>query len=296
MVIRVSLKSIFIILAALYNVQAEQAAILRLQIVDLNGDKITKAVITLKTDKETVHKERLAGQKQIVLNDLRKGGYLLEVEAEGFRKLSRKIKIDTGINELIVILEIEGIIENVDIERDSQEKSIDNAFSGFYTREQIDALPETGEEIKRVLKDRYGPDVIIRVDGFSGRIPPKSRIASIRATLSSYDAENHKLGLTFVDITTKVYNQSFTGSAGFNFNDESLNARNPFSPSRLPEQDKNIDLLLFGPLVKSKSSFHLWFIGTRDTQREKHNCDIARRSCKQFGRHRKKGDFLFSEG
>jgi hypothetical protein len=47
------------------------------------------------------------------------------------------------------------------------------------------------------------------------------------------------------------------GSAFMNFNDESLNSRNPFSANRAPSQTKFYGGNISGPLKKGKSSFFL---------------------------------------
>lgn len=250
------------------TVFALQSASLRVQVLDPSGDKVANAKVRLKKYKKVVFERHFTDKRQKILENLTLGEFVLEIEAKGFRRLNKKISIKPGTNELTFTLEIEKIIENVDIEKDAQEKSIKEILGGFYTKEQIEALPETPEGIKKALKNRYGPDTIIRIDGFSDRIPDKSRIASIRATISSYDAENHELGWTYVDIATKVVDESISGLLGFNFNDESLNARNTFSESRLPTQDRNISLFVFGNLLKNKSSFELFFFDVRKTNRE----------------------------
>ncbi len=253
----IKLYFLFLVLIFAQSVFAVQMTSLNLRVVDQNGDLVPNVKVELKFGEEILKAVTIKEGKEIVLSKLQTGKYTLEVEANGFRKFSQEVEIKSGKNNLVVNLEISGIVESVKIERDAQEKSVDEAFNGFFTRDQISALPNDPEEIERELKRRFGEDIIIRVDGFGGRIPNKSQIASIRYSLSSFDAENHELGSTYVDIITKVGAESFSGNIGFRFNNESLNARTPLSPIRLPEQTRGFDFFLVGPLQKNKSSFWL---------------------------------------
>lgn len=85
-------------------------------------------------------------------------------------------------------------------------------------------------------------------------MPPKSAIASIRVTRSSFDAEYHQLGSTIIDIISKAGSGKWHGSISFNFNDESFNARMPFAQERFPTQNRRFDLFFLGPIFKGKTS------------------------------------------
>lgn len=246
----------------------QQYAALNIKVTDANGDQIDNVAFRLKREDKII-RETLDNKLPILnFSGLKVGTYLLEVDARGFERLSKKLEIKAGNNDVHLILKVKSISERVDIQADAQEKSIDEVLSGFYTRKQIDELPNNSADIEREMKRRYGQDVVIIVDGFSNRIPDKSLIASIRVAQSSYDAENHKIGLTYVRISTKVSEQSFRGSIGFDFDDESLNARNPLSPNRLPEQSRDIDFSLIGPLANEKASFFLSALHNTNTKRE----------------------------
>lgn len=134
-------------------------------------------------------------------------------------------------------MEIAEFVENVEIKRDKQ-TATEDVFSNFLTREQIDALPESPEDIERELKNQFGQDAIIRVDGFPDRVPAKSQIASIKVSRSSFDAEFHRLGVTIIDITTKAGIGKWSGSTAFGFNNNSLNARHPFAIQHLQHNKK----------------------------------------------------------
>ncbi len=134
---------------------------------------------------------------------------------------------------------------------------------------------------------------MIRVDGFrGGKLPPKSQIRGIRFRRDSFAAENHGGGLVFVDIMTSPGAGPLRGTADFTFRDESLNARNAFSPERSPEQQQNYGFTLNGTLVKNRTSFSLTSNGTNsyDSQtiyavtasRHRRRCGPAANRPRQF--------------
>lgn len=230
---------------------------LRVTVTDQTGALIPGVTVRLKNGKELIKEIVNSDDETVSFSKLPLGKYVLEVEVQGFKPFSQEIQINPGKNEFTVKLEIAEIVENVRVERDRQDKALDSgdgAFTNFLTREQIEALPDDPEELEQALKNQFGQDVVIRVDGFTGRMPPKSQIASIRVTRSSFDAEYHQLGVTFIDIISKAGGGIWGGSVSFNFNDESLNARNPFAVRRFPIQQRRFDAVILGPIAKGKTS------------------------------------------
>lgn len=245
---------------------AAQSTALHVTALDPNTNIISDFVARLKTGDKVIKEIKNEDRQEAVFSKISAGTYVLEIEAKGFQPQSREVEIKSGRNELTVVLEIAEFVEEVKIEADNQETSVERGFNNFLTKEQISNLPDDPDELEAELKQMAGGDnVVIRVDGFTGgRLPAKSQIASIRIVRSTYDAEYHELGVTFVDIVTKVGNNRFSGSISFNFNDEALNARNAFSKSRFPEQSRNTLFFLDGPLIKEKTSFSVTFLDNRD--------------------------------
>ncbi|MGI8555908.1 MAG: TonB-dependent receptor domain-containing protein [Pyrinomonadaceae bacterium] len=234
-----------------------QTESLRVTVTDQNSGLIPDVVVRLKNEKGLVKEIKSSDDENISFSKLVSRKYILEIEAKGFKPVSQEIEIKAGRNEIVVKLEISEIVENVQVERDKQDKALDSqsgAFSHFLTKSEMEALPDDPQELEKALKDKYRKDAIIRVDGFSGKMPPKSQIASIRVTRSSFDAEYHTLGSTIIDIISKAGGGKWTGSVSFNFNDESFNARNPFALRRFPTQRRTFDAFFLGPIVKGKTS------------------------------------------
>ena len=240
---------------------SNQSNTLRIKTVDQNGEAILNAKARLKTIDGRILESKSNKRSIITFLNLKKGKAIIEISAVGFKTQTREIEIKSGINNLIIKLNIEEIIEKVEVITDKQSSSVDpqgGAFTNFLTKEQLESLPNDPEELRKELERQFGQNVVITVDGFvGGRLPPKSQIASIRITRSSFDAEYHKIGSTFIDIISKAGGGKWSGSVTFSFGDSIFNARNPFSDKRLPSQIKKFDGFISGPIIKNKTSFFL---------------------------------------
>jgi TonB dependent receptor len=243
-----------------------QSITLHLQIVDQNSQFVSNVSVKLKSNNKTVKEITKENPQEIIISKIEQGKYLLEIQAAGFKNYSQEIEIIQGKNDLTIKLELAEVVESVEVDQSEQEKSVDEAFSGFLTKDQIEALSDDPKEMEKELKQIAGdPNAVIKVDGFTGgSLPQKSQIASIRIVRSSFDAENHELGFTYINISSKPGNPRFSGSLSFNFNDESLNARNSFSPERFPEQSKNTTFYINGPIKKNKTNFSILIADIRN--------------------------------
>ncbi len=168
-------------------------------------------------------------------------------------------------NDLMVILTVGGVQENVDVTT-GQTVSTDpdnNASATVLKDKDLEALPDDPDELAAALQamagTAAGPDGgQINIDGFTGgRMPPKEAIREIRINQNPFSAEYDRIGFGRIDILTKPGFDKWRGSVAMNFNDESLNSRNPFAPNRASTQTRNFNGFLSGPISKKKSSFFL---------------------------------------
>ena len=208
---------------------------------------------------------RTSGLGVAVIGDLLDGRYTIQVEFPGFETaVVRDVRVRGGDARRRVTLQIHRVEENLTISRDRQSSALDpkgSAFSSVLTREQIDALPDDPDEMAEVLKAMAPPGAVLRVDGFTGgRLPPKSQIRSIRLPrMDMFAAQNHggMSGVMFIDIMTMPGMGPLRGSTDVNFLDESLNARNAFTPVKAEEQLRQIGFSLSGTIRPGKTSFSL---------------------------------------
>lgn len=240
---------------------AFQSTSLELTVIDQNSAPISSAISRLKKDETIVKEIKNSGSQKLIFFNIQPNQYILEIEAAGFKTYSELIEVNIGNTQRTISLEIAQIVESVTVERSNQDKNLDprdGAFTNFLSKAEIEALPDEPELLKKALQQKFGDDAEFFVDGFSskGRLPHKSEIASIKVSQSSFDAEYHKIGVAILNITSKAATRFF-GLFSFNFNDARLNAREPFSQIRYPEQNRSFFLLLNGPIKKDKISFSL---------------------------------------
>src|SRR5207248_9017457 len=143
--------------------------------------------------------------------------------------------------------------------------SNNNANQQVISGKDLDSLPDDPDELAAALQALAGPAIgpnggQIFIDGFSGgNMPPKESIREIRINQNPFAAENDQPSGR-IDILTKPGTDKMRGNLSFNFDDESLNSRNPFATSsskRTPFQIRQLGGNLSGPVKKRKASFFL---------------------------------------
>ena len=137
-----------------------------------------------------------------------------------------------------------------------------NNLSATVLKEQdLEALPDDPDELEAGLQALAGASAgpnggQIYIDGFTGgQLPPKESIREIRINQNPFSAEFDRLGFGRIEILTKPGTDKFRGQAFFNFNDESLNSRNPFALNRAPIQTKFYGGSVSGPIKKESFVF-----------------------------------------
>ena len=191
------------------------------------------------------------------------GRYTVQAEFPGFETATvRDVRVREGDNRRTVTLRLKKLEDSVTVGRDGRSSGLDprgNAFSTVLTREMIEALPDDPEEMEAVLKAMSPPGAQLRIDGFSGgQMPAKSQIRSIRLPrMDQFAAQNHggMQGAMFIDIMTQPGAGPLRGSVDTSFNDDALNARNPFQPVKGDEQLRQYGMSLSGTIRPNKTSF-----------------------------------------
>ena len=215
-------------------------------------------------------KEKLAtsnSRGEFSVSGLGPGKYIVRVKAPNFALYENtEVEVAAGERqELLVPLTVEGVEEQVDVSS-SEGVSTDpqnNAGATVLKEKDLEALPDDPDELEAALQALAGPSSgpnggQIYIDGFTGgRLPPKEAIREIRINQNPFSAEYDRLGFGRIEILTKPGADKFRGSAFFNFNDESLNSRNPFAPNRAPSQLRFFGGNVSGPIQKGKSSYFL---------------------------------------
>ncbi len=194
------------------------------------------------------------------------GRYTVQGSFPGFQtRLIDDVRVRAGENRQVLLLPIEALRDAVSVEQGRQEAAVDPrgpSFGTTLTREQLEALSDDPDELRRQLQEMAGPGAVIKVDSFEGgALPPKAQIRSIRISRDQFAAENHGAGGTFIEIITQPGQGPLRYNTGFRFRGGSMSGTSPFTPEKGPEQNRNYNLGLFGTLIKDKSSFNLFVNG-----------------------------------
>src|SRR5690242_17180528 len=261
----ISVLTIFVLLFSL-SIAAQQArGTLRGLITDELGAVIVGANVTL-TDATGVQKKTTTnGEGVYTFAGLAPGNYKIQAVANGFTPSDEAVvEIKTARQSLDITLKVALIVDKVTVaETPISTEATNNANQTLIAGKDLDALPDDPDELAAALQALAGPSMgpnggQIFIDGFSGaNLPPKEAIREIRINQNPFSPENDQPSAR-IDILTRPGTDKFRGSASFNFTDESLNSRNPFSvrsSKRAPYQQRQINGSLSGPIVKKKASF-----------------------------------------
>ena len=250
-----------------FAVFAQQTGSLSGQIGDSLGASIVGATITVVSADGKVKTATSNQNGDFTINGLAAGTYIVRVIAPSFALFENtEVVITAGQRKnLDVALTIAAAEEQVDVS-DGETVSNDpnnNASATVLKEKDLDALPDDPDELEAALQALAGPSAgpnggQIYIDGFTGgRLPPKEAIREIRLNQNPFSAEYDRLGFGRIEILTKPGSDKWRGQAFFNFNDESLNSRNPFALNRAPSQTRFFGGSISGPIQKGKSSFFL---------------------------------------
>jgi carboxypeptidase family protein/TonB-dependent receptor-like protein len=243
---------------------------LRGQVLDELGGAIVGASVTA-IDAQGKEKAVVTNDGGIyTINGLAPGKYTLRVVNAGFAMYENaEVEVVSGkTQQLDVTLKVAIEEQKVTVAADSREVSTEpdnNAGAVVLKGEDIDALPDDPDDLAAALQALAGPSAgpnggQIFVDGFTGgRLPPRASIREIRINSNPFSAEYDRLGFGRIEILTRPGTDRYRGQVSFNFNDDALNARNPFAPNRPPIQTRQYGGNYGGPIVKRKASFFVDF-------------------------------------
>jgi hypothetical protein len=248
---------------------AQQTGSITGQVYDSLGAVLVGATVTAvdSTGKEkSVVSNR---QGEFSITGLAPGKYIVRATAPKFSLYENtEVEVSAGKKqELTIAMTIETIVNEVEV---GNQNEVDtdpsrNASATVLSEKDIKDLPDDPDELAAYLQAMAGPasgpdGAQISIDGFSGgRLPPKEAIREIRFNQNPFSAEYDRIGFGRVEILTKPGYGQFRGNLNFNFNDESLNSRNPFVPNRAPSQVRNFGGFLSGPITAKKSQFAVDF-------------------------------------
>jgi hypothetical protein len=181
------------------------------------------------------------------------GRYTLIVSATGFDESSQKVELVASRTITLDLTLRINLKEKVEVQA-----SRDNLNAVTIDREKVEALPQDPRLLRRrilqLARAAGAGAPSIYVDGFpqAGRLPRKESIQSIRVSAEAFAAEFAEPGQERVEITTKPATDNLHGEINFNFNDQRLNARDPFALTRAPVQLRDYSAAFSGPIKSNR--------------------------------------------
>lgn len=197
------------------------------------------------------------------------GKYTVRVASAGFALYENaEVEISAGraaaLDVTLSVAETQAEV-NIGNEQNVNTDPENNASALVLRERDIEALPDNDADLEAALQALAGPGAgpsggEIFVDGFSGgRVPPRDTIREIRINQNPFSSEYDRLGFGRIEILTKPGTDDFRGELEFEFEDEALNSRNPFSANRAPFQVREGSVNLGGPIIKQRASYFVDF-------------------------------------
>jgi hypothetical protein len=231
----------------------------------LPGATVTLTGIDAATKAATIAPGLTSPQGQVRFENLAPGRYSIKAEFSGFQtRTMPEVRVRSGENKQVVVLPIDRLLSSVTVERDKQTAASDRdiTFGTVLTREQIDALSDDPDELRRQLQDIGGPGATILVDSFEGRdLPPKALIKSIRVTRDQFAPEVHFAGEVRIEILTQPGIGPVRGNLRSGFYDSALDGENPLVNQTGPAQSWQYGIGFNGTLLSERASFNANFSG-----------------------------------
>ncbi|MEJ7622808.1 MAG: TonB-dependent receptor [Pyrinomonadaceae bacterium] len=238
---------------------------IRGNVVDPAGASIVSAFVKVSKGPVLVREIPTTGDGSFAISALLPGNYAVTVSAAGFKTTEvrdvRVVARNATSLELVLSVAISESFVPVGDPSAIDTDPAANASATILKGDDIKSLPADRAELEAALQALAGPGSgpgggEIFIDGFSGgKLPPRDTIREVRINQNPFSSEFDRLGLGRIEIFTKPGTEDWKGEIGFEFEDESLNSRNPFSENRPSFQQRIGTIDLSGPIIKKKASF-----------------------------------------
>lgn len=249
-----------------------QSGSLKGAVTDQLGSLVVDAKVSLRNARGVIVTANSNSSGVYEFRRVAPGTYELRIVAPGFNIFEEK-EIAIRARELTTVnAQLTIAIEEQQVTVDDRNISTDsdnNANAVVLRGRELEALPNDPQALASALQALAGPPdpesgagAQIKVDGFSnGQIPPKEAIREVRINNNPFSAENEFPGFSGIEIFTQPGADKWHGGFSFDFNDESLNSRNPFTTFRAPYQQRGYHGSLSGPIIPKRMSFSV-FLGS----------------------------------
>ena len=262
-----SLALLLLLALALCAPAQSTRASLKGSVMDPSGAVVPGAVVTLQQAGGTAKTATADSLGHFSFVGLMPGAYDITAQKTGFAVYQMQAFPVSGDGSIDIQLSVATESQEVTVSDDNTHVEVDpdrNASALVLKGTDLDTLSDDPDELQDDLQALAGPSAgpnggQIYIDGFSGgSLPPKASIREIRVNSNPFSAEYDRLGYGRIEIFTKPGMDKLRGQLFTSFNDNALNARNPFLSNKPAYQSKMYSGNLAGPLTK-KTSFTLDF-------------------------------------
>jgi Carboxypeptidase regulatory-like domain len=240
-------------------------------VLDPSGASAPDAVVTLKQGTTSIGAQsQTDASGKFRFAAVPPGNYSIEVQLEGFKKSITPLKVSSQAPApLKIVLALEGISSQVSV---SGEESVhvsteasENRDSATADQNLLENVPVFDQDYIATMSQFLdsaalgtgGPQVMVNGVEVSSVIVSPSTIQEVRINQNPYSAEISRPGRGTIEIITKGPTPEYHGTFNFLFRDSVLNARDPFSLVRAPEQRRIFEGAFSGPVGHSKTTSFL---------------------------------------
>ena len=269
MLVRILLGAILSCSLASFTSAQQNSGALKGTVTDQLGSLVVGAKVTMRNARGAITSATTNSSGVYEFRRLEPGTYEFQIASPGFNVFQDK-NVEIRARELKTLdAQLEVAIEEQQVTVDDRNLSTDadnNANAVVLRSRDLESLPNDPQAFIAALQAMAGPadpeggQAQVKVDGFSnGQMPPKEAIREVRINNNPFSAENEFPGWGGIEIFTQPGADKWHGAFSFDFNDESLNSRSPFTTRRAPYQQRAYNLNLSGPIIPKKASFSFYF-------------------------------------
>jgi Carboxypeptidase regulatory-like domain len=270
MLIRILFGAILCCSLAGFALAQQNAGTLKGTVTDQLGSLVVGARVTVRNARGVLTSATTNSAGVYEFRRLEPGTYEFKIVAPGFTPFEEK-NVEIQPRELKTMnAQLDVAFEEQQVTVDDRNISTDsdnNANAVILRGRDLEALPNDPQALAAALQAMAGPTdpeggggAQIKVDGFSnGQMPPKEAIREVRINNNPFSAENEFPGWGGIEIFTQPGADKWHGGIGFDFSDESLNSRNPFTTFRAPYQVRAYNFSLSGPIISKRASFSVYY-------------------------------------
>lgn len=246
-------------------VQAQPAGGLQIKVGDQTGRVIPGATVFVEGSDGGQYTPTTPAPGSYAVEGLPPGSYTIRITMDGFAPVTRQATVAAGrITEVSITLML-ALKEELSVTERVVGRRRDSLTGLTLSGEEIEQLPNNPIELLFRLLDLAGSrgrpgDVAIYVDGFRDfrRLPPKAAIDAILINAEPFAAEFSEPGTRRIEIITKPGSDKAYGEVTSDFNDESLNSREPYAGNKPSLQRRSLSAYVGGPIVPQRWGFYAY--------------------------------------